>query len=94
MHEYFEFVSTFFEPIEQTICAMTNLYGIDKLEDKWVDIDAVEMRAYFGLLLFAVVFRPQVESLNELWDDAMGRPIFRATMTLEKFKRISQFLRS
>lgn len=51
------------------------------------------MRAYFGLLLYAGLFRSHGESLKELWNDAMGRPIFRATMALERFEVISKFLR-
>lgn len=83
----------FIEPIEQEITKMTNLYGLNTLKDNWVNIEAVEMRAYFGLLLFAGLFRSSGESMKELWDDELGRPIFRATMTLERFKVIGRFLR-
>ncbi|XP_068204585.1 uncharacterized protein [Palaemon carinicauda] len=33
------------------------------------------------------------ESLRSLWDDTYGRPIFRATMSLETFMKYSRFNR-
>lgn len=46
------------------------------------------LRAYIGLLLLAgvSVYRSKGECATELWDDKRGRPIFRATMSLEQFR--------
>lgn len=70
---------------------MTNLYGQRKYRD-FVKVDKDAMRAYYGLLLLAGVYRSHGECLTELWDDTDGRPIFRATMSLKRFKEINRCL--
>lgn len=44
--------------------------------EKWVNLDYEELRAYIGLLLFAGVYRSYGEFIGELWDDVTGRNIF------------------
>lgn len=51
------------------------------------------MRAYFGLLLLAGVYRSKGEDLTELWDDHHGRPIFRAAMSITRFRAINRCIR-
>lgn len=72
---------------------MTNLYGVRRYKDKWTPLDVVTMRAYFGVLLLAGVYRSKGEDITELWDDHNGRPIFRAAMSLKKFQLINQCIR-
>ena len=72
---------------------MTNLYGFQKLGDKWKNVTIPEMRAYYGLLILAGVYRSHGEDMTELWNDKLGRPIFRATMSLKRYKEITRFLR-
>lgn len=81
------------EPIEKIVLDMTNLYGRRRYKDKWIDLDIFTMRAYYGLLLLAGVYRSRGEDISELWDDHKGRPIFRATMSLKMFKLINQCIR-
>lgn len=83
----------FIEPIENIIISMTNLYGIRKLKENWENIDIFAFCAYIGLLLLAGVYRSRGECITELWDDRFGRPIFRATMSLKRFKMITRCLR-
>lgn len=83
----------FIEPISEEILAMTNLYGLQNAKKSWVNITKEELEAYFGLLILAGVFRSHDEELTELWDDTIGRPIFRATMALSRFKVITNCLR-
>ncbi|XP_055325865.1 piggyBac transposable element-derived protein 4-like, partial [Sitodiplosis mosellana] len=83
----------FIEPIEKIVVDMTNLYGFRRYKDEWQNVDICTMRAYYGLLLLAGVYRSRGEDITELWDDHKGRPIFRATMSLELFKRINQCIR-
>ena len=45
-----------------------------------------EVRACIGLLLRAGLDRDNMTDLNELWNATEGRPIFRATMSLNRFK--------
>ncbi|CAD7077837.1 unnamed protein product [Hermetia illucens] len=76
----------FVEPIEKTIVEMTNLYGSRKYKELWLPVDIASLRAYYGLLILAGVYRSHGQCINELWDDQTGPPIFRGTMTLKKFK--------
>lgn len=46
-----------------------------------------------GLLILAGVYRCGCEATFSLWNAETGRPIFRATMSLEMFHTISAVLR-
>lgn len=81
------------EPIENIVVNMTNLYGKNRYKNKWKNVDVVTMRAYYGMLLLAGVYRSKGEDIAELWDDQNGRPIFRATMSLKRFNVINQCIR-
>lgn len=83
----------FMEPIEKIIIEMTNLYGARRYKNKWKPVDVTTMRAYYGVLLLAGVYRSKGEDITELWDDYHGRPIFRAAMSLQKFQVINQCIR-
>lgn len=72
---------------------MTNLEGLRQDKEKWAKLDYVELRAYIGLLLFAGVYRSYGEFIGELWDDVTGRNIFRTTMSMNRFKKITQMIR-
>ncbi|CAD7079461.1 unnamed protein product [Hermetia illucens] len=76
-----------------TIVEMTNLYGSRKYKELWLPVDIASLRAYYGLLILAGVYRSHGQCINELWDDQTGPPIFRATMTLKKFKLINECIR-
>lgn len=56
-------------------------------------MDQTQLRAYFGVLVLAGVFRSKGESAESLWDAETGREIFRATMSLENFHIISRIIR-
>lgn len=51
------------------------------------------MKAYFGILLLAGVYRSHGEALENLWNDRNGRPIFKATMPLYRFQNITRVIR-
>lgn len=72
---------------------MTNLYGVRTFKNKWKPVDIDTMRAYYGLLLLAGVYRSHHENLSELWDDRDGRPRFRATMSILRFRAINRCIR-
>ena len=59
----------------------------------WKPLNQNELKAFVGLLILAGVNHSAHESLEELWEAKTGRPIFRATMTLNRFKIILRFLR-
>lgn len=60
---------------------------------QWQECDNIEIYAFMGLLLLAGVYRSMNESLQELWSKENGRPIFRATMNIRRFKELLRYLR-
>ncbi|GLD68258.1 piggyBac transposable element-derived protein 4-like protein [Lates japonicus] len=53
-----------------------------------------QRRAYFGLLLLAGVYRSRGEATCSLWNNQMGRYIFRVIMSVKTFVLISRILHS
>ncbi|XP_011190350.2 uncharacterized protein LOC105217171 isoform X1 [Zeugodacus cucurbitae] len=58
-------------------------------------IDAVEFRAWIGLNYLCGIFRNATHNgpLDELWSLELGNAVFRATMSLKRFKFIYECLR-
>ncbi|XP_058628873.1 uncharacterized protein LOC131538778 [Onychostoma macrolepis] len=56
-------------------------------------IDWIAMEAFIGLLILAGVFKSHDEATQSLWHGEMERAIFRATMPLKDFERLSSVLR-
>ncbi|XP_014853421.1 PREDICTED: piggyBac transposable element-derived protein 3-like [Poecilia mexicana] len=80
-------------PIEKIILDMTNLEGRHVFQEKWKPLDPSDLHAYIGILVLAGVYRSKGEATASLWNEEYGRPIFRATMSLETFHRISRVIR-
>lgn len=80
-------------PIEKIILNMTNLEGRRVFQEKWKPLDPTDLHAYIGILVLAGVYRSKGEATASLWDEENGRPIFRATMSLETFHMISRVIR-
>lgn len=80
-------------PIEKIILEMTNLEGRRVFQEKWKPLDQTDLHAYIGILVLAGVYRSKGEATASLWDEEYGRPIFRATMSLETFHMISRVIR-
>lgn len=78
--------------IIQLVLVYTNLEGSQNVSN-WTDIDLTDLEAYIGLLLLAGVYRSRKESTHSLWDAEAGRPMFRATMSHERFQKIHKCLR-
>lgn len=70
----------------------TNLQGRRTTRD-WRNTSQVEMEAFFGLLILAGAFKAQYRSTIELWSEREGHPVFRATMTRNRFVDILSNLR-
>lgn len=79
--------------IQNILVRMTNLEGRREFGDQWTDIDWIAMEAFIGLLILAGVFKSHDEATQSLWHGEMGRAIFRATMPLKDFERLSSVLR-
>ena len=63
------------------------------LTDDIISIIIRETDAFLGLLLLAGVYRESQEALHELWSRHSGRPIFLATMSVNRFKLLLRFCR-
>ena len=51
-----------------------------------LDFELEDIRAAVGLLILTGVMCSPRESLNQQWSEDHGRPVFRATMPLERFR--------
>ncbi|XP_029917511.1 piggyBac transposable element-derived protein 4-like [Myripristis murdjan] len=90
------FLLLFTARMEQIVLVHTNREGSRSHGSEgagWTDMDVVELRAYVGLLLLTGVFRSWGEAAVSLWDAECGRPVFPATMPLERFYTCSKALR-
>ncbi|CAM4802175.1 unnamed protein product [Rotaria magnacalcarata] len=62
-------------------------------EHQWNETDSDEIWAFIGILILAGVHRSKNEDLDELWSMINGGPIFRATMSKNRFKSLLRFCR-
>ena len=61
---------------------------------QWDPIDMVELKAFFGILYLLGVSKGNHESIRNLWSDgSMARPVFKATISVNRFKSIRCHLR-
>ncbi|KAL1276358.1 hypothetical protein QQF64_035981 [Cirrhinus molitorella] len=79
--------------IQNILVKITNLEGHRVFGDQWTDIDWITVEAFIGLLILARVFKSHDEATRSLWHGEMGRAIFRATMSLTDFEKLSRVLR-
>lgn len=77
--------------MQQRLLDMTGLEGQRVFGEGWANIEHEEIQAFIGLLILAGVLKSHNELAVSLWDSEMGRAIFRATMSLNKFKQILRF---
>ncbi|XP_053361966.1 piggyBac transposable element-derived protein 4-like [Clarias gariepinus] len=80
-------------PIQNMVLKMTNKEGQRVYGNKWKNLDATDLQAYIGVLILAGVYRSSKEATASLWHAESGRAIFRATMTLKMFHKISRVIR-
>lgn len=59
----------------------------------WHPVDEIEMEAFIGLHILAGAFKAQYRSTEELWSERDGPPVFRATMSRERFCALKSALR-
>ena len=81
------------DSIQKIILDCTNIEGRRVFEERWKEMDQTDLHAYFGVLILAGVFRSKGESTESLWDAETGRELFRATMSLGNFHKISRIIR-
>jgi hypothetical protein len=74
----------------------TNLQGRRVAREKrkiWKYVDNEEMSAFLGLHLLAGAYKATHRHTEELWSEADGHPLFRATMSFERWKQIKSTFR-
>lgn len=89
--------STFYlflpKPLEEAVLNMTNKEGRHVHGNKWRKWDRMDLRACVGMLILDGMYRSSKEATASLWNAESGRAIFRATMTLKMFHKISRVIR-
>nr|CAH7768586.1 unnamed protein product [Callosobruchus chinensis] len=66
----------------------------DETRTEMKDVDAIEMKAFLGLLIYSAVFKSNHEDVRLLFaTDGTGRDIFRAVMSRERFTVLLASLR-
>nr|XP_055053772.1 piggyBac transposable element-derived protein 4-like [Misgurnus anguillicaudatus] len=93
VHNIYSAFELFLHPIEKIVLDMTNLEGSRVFGEKWKPLDLADLNAYIGLLILSGVYKSNGEATESLWNAECGRPIFRATMSLERFHVISRVIR-
>ena len=91
----YESLQTVFEDCIESTVHYTNLHGRRMAREcGWKPTTRTEINAFIGLHIIAGTFKAAHRKLEELWDDRNGHPIFRATMSCERFKQLKSAFRS
>ncbi|XP_050505381.1 uncharacterized protein LOC126883760 [Diabrotica virgifera virgifera] len=67
--------------------AAYNIKKETKMKD-WIEVDLVEMRAFFGILILCGRFRESHEKVHNLWSNtnqSLSRPIYKASLSRDRF---------
>ena len=67
--------------------------NVGGLMERWRDIDLIELKAFLDCLLFIGISKSRHESLEQLWSGEIGRPLLRATFSLQRFQMLMRFIR-
>ena len=94
------------DKIVDIICTFTNAEASPVVQEMnanaapnrmriWIDVDPVEIRVFFGVLLIAGALRCQKETISEMWttDETIFHAVFTAAMAWNRFVHILQFIR-
>lgn len=81
------------DEIFDSIVKFTNLYAVTTNQNAWRPTNVTEIRAYVGLLITAGTKKEANTEIAEFWSSRYGCPIFRATMSRNRFMEISKNLR-
>ena len=70
-----------------------SVYRMENKKSTWKPCDEVEISALIGLLITAGHLKFNHQTVSALWNPKYGPPIFRATMSRERFKDLIVFHR-
>ena len=71
----------------------TNLESHRHFGDSFIKTDTVELSAFIALVYLRGLYQGTKEPLQHLWHKEFGRPIFPATMGLQRFRLLLRLLR-
>ena len=78
--------------MRRDIIRFTNKHGSN--DPKWYNIDELEFDAFMGLLILFGVTKGNHENVRDAWSDGpLARPIFKATMSINRFESILRHIR-
>lgn len=60
---------------------------------EWKKTDETEVMAFIGLYMLSGVYKAYHRNARELWSDRDGQPVFKATMSYERFSQLKGALR-
>lgn len=63
------------------------------LDATYSDVELLELAAFFGLMYFSGLQKASKTNLEDLWSNEFGSTLYRATMSLRRFKFLSRMLR-
>ena len=78
---------------DQNKRSKTDYDTIKSKSSKWKPIDHVDLESFIGLIIRAGLHRNNHESLDDLWDISQSCPLYRATMSRQRFRHFLQFIR-
>ena len=84
------------EEILDEVCKCTNLEGrrvASSRRKQWNNVSKEELLAYFGLALLAGSEKQWDVSTRKLFGNDFSNPMYKATMSVERFEDIRRFLR-
>ncbi|XP_055914246.1 piggyBac transposable element-derived protein 3-like [Eupeodes corollae] len=85
----YQFFSYFFtDEVVDHIRDQTNIYSVQKDPNKPINIEAIDVRQFVGVVLYTSVVR--ILNVRNYWSDKMGITIIKETMPLKKFERLRQ----
>ena len=92
MSEAIDYIIHFTNMQGRRMVAKWNYNHPDKRKT-WNIVDRIEMEAFIGLLLLAGAYKAQYRPVSELWSLKEGQPVFRATVSEQRFKLIKGAMR-
>lgn len=84
----------FFTPaIEKIIIDNTNTYGREVNGESHIELTSELLRAFVGVLILSGTTKSKNETVHGMFDDKVGRPLYKAIMSEKVFSYILRTIR-
>ncbi|ELP86224.1 hypothetical protein EIN_110680 [Entamoeba invadens IP1] len=92
--DFTDYFKVFFsDEMKDIIIESTNLAGKVLYEERWKDLNVIELNSFIGFLLYMGVVHDSKKSLNYLYNRIDGNKFYRAIMSKTRFLQIVNSLR-